>query len=55
MFKAGTQTELKAIAGDRIGAHHMLLTLGARLGPYTIESLMAPEAWARSTRPTMDD
>ncbi len=25
---------------DRIGAHHMLLTPGTRLGPYTIESLI---------------
>ena len=28
------------MARDRIGAHHMLLTPGTRLGPYTIESLI---------------
>jgi TolB-like protein/predicted Ser/Thr protein kinase len=40
MFKAETWTALKAITRDRIGAHHMLLTPGTRLGPYTIESLI---------------
>lgn len=29
-----------AIARDRIGAHHMPLAPGTRLGPYTIESLL---------------
>ena len=28
------------IARDTIGAHHMLLTPGTRLGPYTIEALI---------------
>src|SRR5687768_18472715 len=27
---------------DRIGAHHMPVTPGTRLGPYTIESLIGP-------------
>ena len=31
---------MKGDARDRIGAHHMLLTPGTRLGPYEIESLI---------------
>jgi len=32
--------DVARIARDRIGAHHMLLTPGTRLGPYEIESLI---------------
>jgi eukaryotic-like serine/threonine-protein kinase len=40
MFTKETRTGVRAIARDRIDAHHMLLTPGTRLGPYTIELLI---------------
>src|SRR5688500_17488408 len=39
-MRRGPETELKAIARDRIAPHSMLLTPGTRLGPYTIETLI---------------
>lgn len=40
MFTTETPTEVKAIARDKIGAHHRLLTPGTRLGPYTFDTLI---------------